>query len=82
MTLQEAINHIPAGSGHDLAIKVSGLVGAGTSFAGATSDLTHLTVLSQIAANFGILLGAVVAAFSLGYSVYKGIKKPNDKSSS
>jgi hypothetical protein len=79
MTIQEALNHIPANSGHDLAIKASGAVGAITSYAGITTDLSGLTEISQIIANFGIGLSAIVAALAFGYSIYKGIKKkPND----
>jgi hypothetical protein len=80
MTISEAINHIPTGSVHDLTIKLSGLMGAGTSFAGLTSDLSHWTEVSQVIANLGIGLSGLVAALAFCYSIYKSIKKkPNDK---
>tara|TARA_R110002094_G_scaffold157781_1_gene144015 strand:+ start:7754 stop:8038 length:285 start_codon:yes stop_codon:yes gene_type:complete len=82
MTLQDALNHIPVGSGHDLAIKASGLVGGSTAFAGlsAESTISEWSEISQIAANFGIFISSIVAFFALCYSVYKGTKgkKPND----
>ena len=74
MTLQQAIQHIPTGSAHDLAIKGSGLVGASTAFAGTTADLSEWTELSVIVANFGIGLSSIVAFLALGYSIYKGFK--------
>ena len=79
MTLQDALNHIPAGSGHDLAIKASGLVGGSTAFAGLSADISQWSEVSQIAANFGIFISSIVAFFALVYSVYKGAKgkKPN-----
>ena len=72
--LSDAIQHIPTGSAHDMAIKVSGLVGGSTAFAGLSTDLSSWSEISQIAANFGIFISSIVAFFALCYSFYKGSK--------
>ena len=77
--LQDAIQHIPTGSAHDMAIKISGLVGGSTAFAGVTTDLSTYSEVAQILSNVGIFISSIVAFFALVYSVYKGTKKkPND----
>lgn len=77
--LQDAIQHIPTGSAHDLAIKGSGLIGGSTAFAGLSKDLSSWSEISQIAANFGIFISAIVAFSAFCYSIYKGSKnKPNE----
>ena len=78
--LQDALQHIPEGSAHDMAIRVSGIVGGSTAFAGlsAESTISEWTELSQIVANFGIGLSSIVAFFALCYSIYKGTKKKPD----
>jgi|TARA_R110000796_G_scaffold20221_4_gene60418 hypothetical protein len=74
MTLQEAINNIPQLSVSGAGVKVSGVLGGSSALAGLTADLSGWTVISQIAANWGILLGSVVAALSLTFTIYKGFK--------
>lgn len=76
--LQDAIQHIPTGSVHDLAIKASGVVGGSTAFAGLSKDLSNWSEISQIAANFGIFISAIVAFSAFCYSLYKGSKKSNE----
>ena len=69
--VQEAIQHVPS----DLIIRGSGLLGGSSALAGMAADISQWTEVSQIAANFGILLGSIVAALSLTYTIYKGFKK-------
>ena len=77
--IQDAIQHIPTGSAHDMAIKASGLVGGSTAFAGVTTDLSTYSELAQILANVGIFISSIVAFFALCYSVYKGTKKKSNE---
>ncbi len=75
MTIQELIQHIPHGSAQDMLIKVSGVAGGGTVFAGLTLDMSHWSELAQIFANFGIFIGGVAAFGTFAYSLYKGRPK-------
>ena len=77
--LSDAIQHIPTGSAHDMAIRVSGIVGGSTAFAGITTDLSTYSEIAQIIANLGIGLSSIVAFFALCYSVYKGTKRKPDE---
>ena len=74
MTLQEVLDHAPNITMSGAGIKVSGVLGGSSALAGMAADISHWTEVSQIAANFGILLGSIVAALSLTYTIYKGFK--------
>jgi len=75
MIIQEVIRQVPSAT----IVRGSGLLGASSALAGATADLSQWSELSIIAANFGIALGSVVAAISLGYTIYRGrAKKPSE----
>lgn len=75
MKIQDVIEQAPQYISSGAGVKLSGMLGGSTALAGITTDLSGWSELSQIIANFGIGLGAVVAALSLGYTIYKGKDK-------
>lgn len=74
MKLQELVDHIPNMTASGVGVKGSGLLGGSSALAGLAADLSSWTEVSQIAANFGILFGSVVAALSFTYTIYKGYR--------
>lgn len=75
MNIQEIAQHIAESPARDLAVKASGLVGAGVSFFGVQLDLSGFSEIAQIAANVGIFLAGLAAFMTILYTVFTGRKR-------
>jgi len=69
MNLHEIAQHIAESPARDIAVKVSGLAGAGVSFFGVQVDLSGMNQIAQIAANLGIFLAGLAAFMTIVYTI-------------